>query len=142
MNLFITFVTLLLSAYSLYAAPTEGYYRWPTAYGNQVAFTADNDLWIAPLNGGAARRLTSAPGEERFAMFSPDGKWIAFSANYDGNIDVYIISPEGGEPRRLTYHPGADWVAAWTNDERVAYRNYSDNGMRQYEMYLIGTDGG
>ncbi|MCB9366954.1 MAG: PDZ domain-containing protein [Calditrichaeota bacterium] len=141
MKLLISFVTLLVTAATLFAAPAEGYYRWPTAYGSQVAFVADNDLWIAPLNGGSARRLTSAAGEERFAMFSPDGKWIAFSANYDGNIDVYVVSPEGGEPHRLTYHPGADWVAAWTNDGRVAYRNYSDNGPSAYQIFLVDTDG-
>jgi tricorn protease len=143
MNLLITLVALVVTTVcTAFAAPTDGYYRWPTAYGNQVAFVADNDLWIAPLNGGSARRLTSAPGEERFPMFSPDGKWIAFSGNYDGNIDVYVISPEGGEPRRLTYHPGADWVAAWSNDGRIAFRNFSGNGMYQYEMFLIGLEGG
>lgn len=143
MHLYITSLALLLASItSLIAAPSEGYYRWPTAYGNQIAFIADNDLWIAPINGGNARRLTSAAGEERFPMFSPDGKWIAFSGNYDGNVDVYVVSPEGGEPRRLTFHPSADFVAAWTNDGKVAYRNWADNGAGFWQMFIVGTDGG
>ncbi|MBU1919741.1 PDZ domain-containing protein [bacterium] len=120
----------------------QGYYRWATAYGDQVAFTADGDLWIAPLSGGEAKRLTSARGEERFAMFSPDGQWIAFSGNYDGNTDVYIIRPTGGEPRRLTWHPGADFVASWTPDGKIAFRSYSHNGQRSYEIFTVSTDGG
>ncbi|MBK6765831.1 MAG: PD40 domain-containing protein [bacterium] len=135
------FALLAVGISTLLASPSEGYYRWPTAFGNQVAFVADNDLWIAPLGGGNARRLTSAPGEERFAMFSPDGKWIAFSGNYDGNLDVYVVSPEGGEPRRLTFHPGPDLVASWTEDGRVAYRNWSDNGAGYWQMFLVNVDG-
>ena len=143
MKLFITSFALLLASFtSLLGASSEGYYRWPTAFGNQIAFIADNDLWIAPINGGNARRLTSAVGEERFAMFSPDGKWIAFSGNYDGNVDVYIVSPDGGEPRRLTYHPSADFVASWTNDGKVAFRNWADNGAGFWQMFMVGTDGG
>jgi tricorn protease len=98
-------------------------------------------LWEAPLTGGEAKRLTSAKGEERFAMFSPDGRWIAFSGNYDGNTDVYVMAANGGEPRRLTYHPGADWVASWTPDGKIAYRNYSGNGQTCYEIFTIGRSG-
>ncbi|MBK8129915.1 MAG: PDZ domain-containing protein [bacterium] len=143
MKLSLTFLlALAASLNTVFAEDAPGYFRWPTAYGNQVAFTADNDLWIAPLAGGPARRLTSAAGVENFAMFSPDGKWIAFSGNYDGNVDVYVISPDGGQPRRLTYHPAADMVAAWTNDGRIAYRNFADNGYGGWQMFLVGTDGG
>lgn len=142
MKLLISSLALLaLGLTSAIASTEDGYYRWPTAHGNHVAFIADNDLWVAPLSGGNARRLTSAAGEERFAMFSPDGKWIAFSGNYDGNIDVYLISPEGGEPRRLTYHPSADYVAAWTNDGKVAYRNWADNGAGYWQMFIVNTEG-
>lgn len=142
MKLFATLLLLLVCGItSVWAAPSDGFYRWPSAYGNHVAFIADNDLWIAPLSGGTARRLTSAPGEERFAMFSPDGKWIAFSGNYEGNVDVYIVSPDGGEPRRLTYHPGADWVASWTPDGKVAFRNAFQNGQYNYEMFTVSVEG-
>ena len=139
-----TAILLILTASALFADESEnkGYYRWATAYGDRVAFTADGDLWIAPLAGGEAKRLTSAKGEERFAMFSPDGKWIAFSGNYDGNTDVYVIRPSGGEPRRLTYHPYGDYVAAWTPDGKIAYRNAGHNGQTWFEIFTISPEGG
>ena len=65
-----------------------GYYRWPTTYGDKVVFTSEGDLWEAPLSGGMARRLTSALGEERFAMYSPDGRWIV-TASGDGTVRVW-----------------------------------------------------
>src|SRR5256885_16417303 len=73
-------------------------------------------IWIASREGGAARRLTSHVGDELYPKFSPDGKWIAFTGEYDGNPDVYLISAEGGEPKRLTVHPGNDIVLGWTPD--------------------------
>src|SRR5204862_4230619 len=76
------------------------------------------DLWIAAREGGAARRLTSHVGDELYPKFSPDGKWIAFTGEYDGNPDVYVISAEGGEPRRLTSHPSNDNVLRWTPEHK------------------------
>lgn len=95
--------------------------RFPDIYEDQVVFTYASDLWIANTNGGNARRLTSHPGTEQFAKFSPDGKWIAFTGSYDGNPDVYVVSVEGGEPARLTYEPDPDLVRGWTPDGRIAY---------------------
>ena len=63
-----------------------------------------------------ARRLTSFQGQTTNPHFSPDGKWIAFSGEYAGNIDVYVVPAEGGEPKRLTWHPGADSVQGWMPD--------------------------
>src|SRR6266849_6290141 len=79
--------------------------RYPDISRDQVVFVYAGDLWISPRAGGPARRLTSHPGDELFPKFSPDGKWIAFTGEYDGNADVYVIPAEGGEPRRLTFHP-------------------------------------
>jgi len=95
--------------------------RFPDIYGDQVVFTYASDLWIASRNGGLARRLTSHPGTEANAKFSPDGKWVAFTGSYDGNPDVYVVSVEGGEPKRLTFEPDADIMADWTPDGRIAY---------------------
>src|SRR5260370_12011624 len=83
---------------------------------DKVVFAYAGDLWIASREGGAARRLTSHVGDELYPKFSPDGKWIAFTAEYDGNPDVYVISAESGEPKRLTFHPGNDIVLGWTPD--------------------------
>src|SRR5215207_2930939 len=77
--------------------------RFPTIHGDRVAFTYAGNLYQAPAAGGVARRLTSHDGFEMFARFSPDGKWLAFTGQYDGNTDVYVRPAEGGTPRRLTW---------------------------------------
>src|SRR5512136_2089752 len=77
--------------------------RFPAIHGNQVVFSYAGDLYTVERNGGIARKLTNSPGYEMFARFSPDGKTIAFTAQYDGNTEVFTIPSTGGEPRRLTY---------------------------------------
>ncbi len=95
--------------------------RYPDVSGDKIVFTYSSDLWVVAANGGMARRLTSHPGLEYRAKFSPDGKWIAFSGQYDGDTDVYVVPSEGGEPKRLTYNPGSDLVAEWTPDGRISF---------------------
>jgi tricorn protease len=96
--------------------------RSPTVSASSIAFAYGNNLWIVDRAGGAARRLTSFQGETTNPHFSPDGKWVAFSGEYAGNVDVYVVSSEGGEPKRLTWHPGADQVQGWTPDgKRVLF---------------------
>ena len=90
--------------------------RNPTLSKTQIAFSYAGDLWIVPRNGGEAVRLTTGTGNETGPVFSPDGNWIAFTGEYDGNVDVYLVPSTGGVPRRLTYHPGADTVVGWTPD--------------------------
>jgi len=90
--------------------------RTPTVSATQIAFAYANNIWIVPRAGGVARRVTSFQGLTTNPHFSPDGKWLAFSAEYAGNIDVYVVSADGGEPKRLTWHPGADTVQGWTPD--------------------------
>ena len=77
--------------------------RFPAVHGNQLVFTYGGDLYTVALTGGEARKLTNAPGFEMFARFSPDGSQIAFTANYDGNTEVYVMPAQGGVPLRLTY---------------------------------------
>ena len=109
--------------------------RFPAVYGNQVAFTYAGDLYVVPVNGGVARRITSHPGYELFARFSPDGQHIAFTGQYDGNTEVFVIPARGGQPKRITYTAtlGRDDVAdrmgpnnivmGWTPDnQHVIYR--------------------
>ncbi len=90
--------------------------RSPSVSANRIAFTYAQNVWVVERAGGLARRLTSFQGQTANPRFSPDGKWIAFSAEYAGNQDVWVVSAEGGEPRRLTWHPGADVVQGWTPD--------------------------
>ncbi len=90
--------------------------RTPTVSATHIAFAYANNIWTVERAGGAARRVTSLAGESGNPNFSPDGKWLAFSAEYAGNRDVYVVPAEGGEPRRLTWHPGDDTVQGWTHD--------------------------
>src|ERR1051326_389591 len=90
--------------------------RTPTVSVTQIAFAYANNIWTVDRAGGAARRLTSFQGLSGNPHFSPDGRWIAFSAEYGGNLDVYVMLAEGGEPKRLTWHPGPDTVQGWTAD--------------------------
>src|SRR5207248_4073593 len=69
--------------------------RFPTIHGNTVVFTYAGDLYTVPASGGVARKLTNHDGYEMFARFSPDGKWLAFTAQYDGNTEVYVMPAEG-----------------------------------------------
>src|SRR5258708_5930413 len=90
--------------------------RMPTVSTTQIAFAYANNIWTVERAGGMARRLTSFQGQTRNPHLPPAGKWIAFSGEYAGNIDVYVVPAEGGEPKRLTWHPGADSVQGWTPD--------------------------
>src|SRR5262245_49756165 len=93
----------------------------PDISGRNLAFVYDGDIWIANRDGSAARRLTTAEGPESRPHFSPDGASIAFSGNYDGNIDVYVMPVTGGAPRRVTWHGGNDIVEGFDADGRVLF---------------------
>src|SRR5512136_861936 len=109
--------------------------RFPAIHGNQIVFSYAGDLYTVSTGGGTARKLTNDPGYEMFARFSPDGKWIAFTAQYDGNTEVYLMPAEGGVPKRLTYTAtlGRDDVSdrmgpnnivmTWRDDKTIAYRS-------------------
>src|SRR5688572_19664757 len=85
----------------------------PALSATRVAFVYGGDLWVADAAGGTARRLTADEGNESNPAFSPDGRFIAFSAQYDGNTDVFIVPADGGIPTRLTWHPGPDIVQSF-----------------------------
>ncbi|HVA00104.1 MAG TPA: hypothetical protein VMV34_00460, partial [Terriglobia bacterium] len=72
--------------------------RFPDIHNDKIVFSYAGDLWLVAASGGIARRITTSPGLELFPKFSPDGKWIAFTAQYDGNFNVYIMPSEGGQP--------------------------------------------
>jgi tricorn protease len=94
--------------------------RFPDLHGDQVVFSYGGDLWRAPLAGGIATRLTTARGVELFAKFSPDGRWIAFTGQIDGDEQVYVVPADGGEPRQLTYYPARGPLPdRWGYDHQV-----------------------
>src|SRR5437660_3012084 len=112
---------------------------------DKVVFAYAGDLWISSRDGGAARRLTSHVGDELYPKFSPDGKWIAFTGEYDGNPDIYVISAEGGEPKRLTFHPSNDIVLGWTPDgKNILFRSdrFSAPPGRYTKLFLVSPQGG
>ena len=88
----------------------------PAISKTHIAFIYAGDLWAADLDGKNVRRLTADEGLEASPQFSPDGSLIAFTAQYDGNLDVYVVPVTGGVPTRLTWHPGADVVQGFTPD--------------------------
>lgn len=129
--------------------------RFPDIHGDKVAFTYGGDLWTAPASGGTATRLTAHPGLELFAKFSPDGKWIAFTGQYDGDEQVYVMPRGGGVPRQLTFDPavgplpprgGYDHqVVGWTPDgSSVLFRAASDADgvLSRTALYTVRLNGG
>ena len=104
------------SAHAADEAPGTLMLRTPTVSATQLAFAYAQNIWVVPRAGGEAKRVSSFQGQASNPRFSPDGKRIAFSGEYAGNMDVYIVSASGGEPKRLTWHPGADLVQGWTAD--------------------------
>jgi tricorn protease len=114
----------------------------PTLSKTHVVFAYGGYLWSVPRDGGDARQLTTG-GHEGLPVFSPDGKWIAFSAMYDGNLDVFVMPAEGGEPRRLTWHPAADVAVGWTPDgKRVLFYSAREAYADFSRLYTVPVEGG
>src|SRR4051812_15565398 len=118
--------------------------KQPTLSASQVAFIYAGDVWSADLDGQHPRRLTAQKGRKLNPMFSPDGKWIAFSGDYDGNLSVYVIPIAGGSPQRLTYHPNEDFVRGWTPDGRqILFASARESiSARARRLYTVPMDGG
>lgn len=128
---FAVFLSLALPCQASYATTTPAavadpansapYLRFPSAHGEQLVFTAEGDLWLAALQGDLAQRLTSFRGEESQAAISPDGKQVAFLANYDGPNEVYVMPLTGGLPRRLSFESTGSAVLGWSAQGEVMY---------------------
>jgi len=117
--------------------------RDPDVGPNQIVFVHANDLWLVGREGGDAVRLTSGEGGETDPAFSPDGRAIAFTGEYGGNVDVFVVPATGGEPRRLTWHPGDDVVQGWTPDGRVLFRSDREaQPTRLWRFYTVSVDDG
>ncbi len=130
-------------------AAETSYYSQPALFGDRIVFVSEGDLWTANVPEDQsnapiiAYRLTSSEGAESRPCFSPDGQWIAFSAQYEGNTDVYIMPIDGGAPKRLTFHPGPDIALAWTSDGQSVL--FSSNRSQQFgrpELYRVSITGG
>src|SRR6185503_14043395 len=144
----------LSAALSSSAAAQTKLLRFPDIHGDKVAFTYGGDLWLAPVSGGTATRLTAHPGLELFAKFSPDGKTIAFTGQYDGDEQVYVVPVTGGVPKQRTFYPARGplterWgydnqVYGWTPDgKRVLFRSLRDGWtLVENHLYTVSAEGG
>ena len=101
--------------------PHGGMMRYPDVSATHITFVYADDIWVAPRGGGIASPLASPPGGESFPRFSPDGRTIAFSGNYDGNNDIYTVPVEGGIPRRVTFHTSGERLCDWTFDDQLVF---------------------
>lgn len=145
---FIVFLLLMaVAAGALQAAPEGRLMRFPDISGDRIVFTYGGDLWIVPSDGGVASRLTTHPGFETLAKFSPDGKRVAFTGAYDGNSDAFVMPAGGGEPVRLTFDPSSDIVVDWhPAGDKVLFRSNmlskTNPGPRYNRLFLIDAAGG
>jgi tricorn protease len=130
--------------------------RFPTIHNKQIVFTYSGDLYTVAASGGIARKLTNHDGFEMFARFSPDGKWLAFTGQYDGNTEVYVMPAEGGVPRRLTYTAtlGRDDVSdrmgpnniviGWKHDNKTVLFRSRMHSFNDFigQLFTVSIDGG
>ncbi len=113
----------------------SGYYRNPTIFEDQIAFLADDDIWLANVKGGSARRLTSSFGKIHAPSFSPDGEWLAFSGRDEGHSEVYVMPASGGTPKRLTYLGSPSVVCGW--DPRTSEILFSTSDGQPFRQLLV-----
>ncbi len=141
---FVLIFVLITAAGSVWAAGETKLLRAPDISDSRLAFVYSNDIWVAGHDGADPRRLTSFQGAETDPHFSPDGEYIAFSGEYDGNSDVYVVPSEGGEPRRLTWHPMPDAVRGWSSDgEQVIFASGRKNAPISYpKFWKVSLKGG
>jgi tricorn protease len=129
--------------------------RYPDIHEGRIVFCHSGNLWICPVEGGVATRLTAHPGQELFPKFSPDGQWIAFTGQYDGDEQVYVMPATGGEPRQLTWYPARgplkprggydNQVYGWSPDgQKILFRSLqdADGGKVETALYTVNVAGG
>jgi tricorn protease len=116
--------------------------RYPSYSNGRIAFTYLGDIWTADDNGQNVQRLTVNKARDAYPKFSPDGKWIAFSSDRNGNLDVFVIPATGGTPKQLTYHSADDTVLGWTPDGRGVLFSSQRGEDFMAQLYVVSVDGG
>jgi tricorn protease len=140
----VSLAMLLVLCVSFTLAAEEGrFMKNPDIYRDKIVFTYEGDLWLTTTAGGTASRITSAPGTEYMAKFSPDGQTIAFTGNYDGGSAIYTIPAEGGQPVRVTYTVSGAQNLGWTRDgERIVFRSMMENVIgRDPNLFFVNKTG-
>jgi tricorn protease len=138
--------TLLIAVFSVFAATMFGreakLVRYPHYHNGRVAFTYLGDIWTADESGKNVQRITAHAGRDAYPRFSPDGRWIAFSSDRNGNLDVYVIPAEGGTPKQLTSHSAEDSVLGWSPDSKDILFSSQRNEDFMAKLYLVSAEGG
>ena len=136
-------VLALAASQSFPQASGPSLFRQPAISNTSIVFSYAGDLWTVPRAGGDARQLTTGIGIENNPYFSPDGEWVAFTGEYEGNTDVYVTPAAGGIPKRLTYHPSVDEVSGWTPDGKsVLFSSTRDSYSGNARLYTLPVAGG
>jgi len=142
-NLYPLAIALFVLAFtSIVVAREARLVRYPSYSNGRVAFTYLGDIWTADENGQNVQRLTVNKARDAFPRFSPDGKWIAFSSDRNGNLDVFIIPSTGGAAKQLTYHSADDTVLGWTPDGKGILFSSQRGEDFMALLYVVGVDGG
>ena len=138
-------VLVLLTVIALASTAEEGrLLRYPDIEDGNIVFVYQNDLWTVPEAGGVARRITVFNGIEDHPKFSPDGKWIAFNGQYNGDTNVYVVPAGGGDPKQLTFHPDDTSVVEWNHDgSKVLYISGRASFVRFFQRFFeVPVNGG
>ena len=135
-------LALIIGASSLAVGREARLVRYPHYHNGRVVFSYLGDIWTADENGQNVQRLTVNRARDVYGRFSPDGKWIAFSSERNGNLDVFIIPSEGGAARQLTFHSADDTVLGWRPDSQAVL--FSSNRGEDFtpQLYLVNVEGG
>ena len=135
-------LVLVLAASSVAFAREARLVRYPHYHNGRIVFSYLGDVWTADESGQNIQRLTVNRARDVYARFSPDGKWIAFSSDRNGSLDVFIIPSEGGAAKQLTVHSADDTVLGWRPDSRAVL--FSSNRGEDFagQLYLVSVDGG
>ena len=138
----IYFASLLFSFFSFLSSNIQAQinarlFQQPDVSATHITFVYAGDVWTVPKTGGTATRISSPAGLESFPKFSPDGKLIAYSANYHGNTNIYLIPIEGGIPKQLTYHSAGDRVIDWNPDgNNVLFTSGRESGRQRFSQFF------
>jgi tricorn protease len=141
-NIFLSALLLILTGSSFAFGREARLVRYPHYHNGRIVFSYLGDIWSADENGQNVQRLTVNRARDVYARFSPDGKWIAFSSDRNGNLDVFIIPSEGGAAKQLTVHSADDTVLGWKPDSKAVL--FSSNRGEDFpnQLYLVSIDGG
>ncbi len=143
-KMFFLIVMLFFLTYSIQGKINAKLMKYLDVSDTQITFVYGGDIWLVPKIGGTAVQLTHSPGEESWPKFSPDGKYIGYTASYNGNSDIYVIPVNGGIPHRVTYNSYPDRMVDWHPDgERILFRSSREHGLNRLgQFYLVDKNGG